>query len=48
MQTTNDSYRTYSTPAEGKNWYYVNSEVVAFYLDPRNWLNEKYMFMFEK
>lgn len=48
MQTTNDSYRTSSTPAEGKNWYYVNSEVVAFYLDPRNWLNEKYMFMFEK
>ena len=48
MQTTNDSYRTSSTPAEGKSWYYVNSEVVAFYLDPRNWLNEKYMFMFEK
>lgn len=48
MQTTNDSYRTSSTPAEGKTWFYVNSEVVAFYLDPRNWLNEKYMFMFEK
>ncbi len=48
MQTKNDSYRTSSTPAEGKTWFYANSEVIAFYLDPRNWLNEKRIFMFEK
>ena len=48
MQTQNDSYRTSSTPAEGKTWFYANSEVIAFYLDPRNWLNEKRIFMFEK
>ena len=48
MQTKNDSYRTSSTPVEGDSWFYANSEVIAFYLDPRNWLNEKRIFMFEK
>lgn len=48
MQTENDSYRTSSTPAEGKNWYNVNNSVIAFYIDPRNWLYEKRIFMFEK
>lgn len=48
MQTENDSYRTSSTPAEGKNWYHVNNAVIAFYIDPRNWLYEKRIFMFEK
>lgn len=48
MQTTNDSYRTSNIPAEGSSWYRVNSGVIAFYMDPRNWLNEKRIFMFEK
>lgn len=48
MQTTDDSYRTSSTPAEGKTWFYVNNDVIAFYMDPRNWLYEKRIFMFEK
>lgn len=47
MQTTNDSYRTSSTPAEGTSWFKVNSGVIAFYLDPRNFLNENRIFMFE-
>lgn len=48
MQTTNDNYRTSSKPAEGSSWFKVNSGVIAFYMDPRNWLNEERIFMFEK
>ena len=48
MQTTNNNYRTSSTPAEGTSWFKVNSAVIAFYLDPRNWLSENRIFMFEK
>ena len=28
-------------------WYNASSEAIAFYLDPRNYLNEKYIFAFE-
>ncbi len=48
MQTTNDNYRTSSTPSEGSSWFKVNSGVIGFYLDPRNWLTENRIFMFEK
>lgn len=48
MQTTNDNYRTSSIPAEGSSWFKVNSSVIAFYMDPRNWLTEERIFMFEK
>ncbi len=48
MQTTNDNYRISSNPAEGSSWFVVNQGVVAFYLDPRNWLTEERIFMFEK
>ena len=48
MQTTNSMYITSSTPAEGSSWYRVNNGVIAFYMDPRNWLLEERMFMFEK
>lgn len=48
MQTTNPNYISSSKPAEGSSWYYVNSGVVAFYMDPRNWLTEERIFMFEK
>ncbi|MBR1416299.1 MAG: SH3 domain-containing protein [Bacilli bacterium] len=30
-----------------KNWYVPNIKTVRYYLDPRNWLNESYIFMFE-
>lgn len=32
---------------DGVNWYPVKSSIVAFYLDPRNFLTEKFVFMFE-
>ena len=48
MQTTNDMYRTSSTPAEASSWFRVNNGVIAFYMDPRNWLTEERIFMFEK
>lgn len=48
MQTENDNYRTSSKPAEGKSWYKINKGVIAFYMDPRNWLTEERIFMFEK
>ena len=32
---------------EGSNWYAANSSTVAYYLDPRNFLVEKEIFMFE-
>ena len=48
MQTTNNNYRTSKTPAEGSSWYKVNQAVIAFYMDPRNWLTEERIFMFEK
>ena len=48
MQTKNDNYRTSSTPAEGTSWFRVNKGVIAFYMDPRNWLTEDRIFMFEK
>ena len=47
MQTTNDSYRTSPNPSEGSSWFKVNSAVIAFYMDPRNWLTENRIFMFE-
>lgn len=48
MQTTNDNYRTSSKAAEGSSWFYANTGVIAFYMDPRNWLTEERIFMFEK
>lgn len=32
---------------EGSNWYAANKETVAYYLDPRNFLSEREIFMFE-
>lgn len=29
------------------NWFYASSSIVAYYLDPRNFLTDRYMFMFE-
>ncbi len=36
------------TVKEGKTWYAANSDVVAYYMDPRNFFDERYIFMFEK
>ncbi len=48
MQTTNNNYRTSTTPYEGSTWFMVNTNVIGFYMDPRNWLLENRIFMFEK
>ena len=40
----NDIFYEYSTEA---GWYDVSSEAVAYYMDPRTYLNEKYIFAFE-
>ena len=31
----------------GRNWYAANKQVIGYYLDPRNFLNERQIFMFE-
>lgn len=33
-------------PLDGSNWYQANSETIAYYMDPRNFLNETNIFMF--
>lgn len=34
-------------PLDGSSWYAANKEIVAYYLDPRNFLNEYNILMFE-
>ena len=48
IQNKNPNFITSSKPAEGSSWYHANSQVTAFYMDPRNWLTEERVFMFEK
>ncbi|MBR5295622.1 MAG: SH3 domain-containing protein, partial [Clostridia bacterium] len=33
---------------EGSNWYQAHPQVIAYYMDPRNFLNESDIFQFEK
>lgn len=40
----NDIFYEYSTE---EGWYDASSEAVAYYMDPRTYLNEKYIFAFE-
>ena len=40
----NDKFTDYDTE---NGWYNASTEAIAFYLDPRNYLNEKYIFAFE-
>ena len=32
---------------EGSTWYSASENAVKYYMDPRNWLNEEYIFQFE-
>ena len=34
-------------PGGGKTWYAASEETIAYYIDPRNFLNENRVFMFE-
>lgn len=47
IQSTINAYRTSSTPREGSSWFEATDGVNAFFLDPRNFLTEKYIFMYE-
>ncbi len=48
IQSTDDNYRVDNIPKEGSSWFTSKDSVNAFYIDPRNFLQEKYVFMFEK
>ena len=48
--TLGGSYNYYTdtfTVMEGSDWYAANKETVAHYMDPRNFLNDMYIFQFE-
>ena len=47
IQSTIPTYRKSNTLREAPNWYTASKGVVAFYLDPRNYLNEKNIYVFE-
>ena len=32
---------------DGTSWYQANEQTIAYYMDPRNFLNENTIFMFE-
>lgn len=36
-----------TTPQDNGSWYCASSKTVSYYMDPRNWLNETYIFAFE-
>ena len=44
----NYSYTTDTwTPHDGSNWYLASKDLVTYYLDPRTYLYENYIFVFE-
>lgn len=50
ISTTSYNYKKdefYYHPQEGRRWYYASQDTVKYYLDPRNFLNEENIFMFE-
>ena len=47
LTTTNDVYRAGTTVCDAGGYYFVNQTVNAYFLDPRNFINEKTIFMFE-
>ncbi len=50
LNTSIGSYNYYTDVFEaldGSSWYAANSETVAYYLDPRNFLSDMYIFGFE-
>lgn len=47
INTYNILSNVFSDYPTEEGWYNASSEAIAFYLDPRNYLNEKYIFAFE-
>ena len=44
---TNPTWRKSESLVDGKSWFHASDDVVAYYLDPRNFLNEVDIFQFE-
>ena len=38
---------TWYNPENEAGWYQANAQLIAYYMDPRNFLNEQHIFMFE-
>lgn len=50
LDTSSSSYNYYTdtfTIRDSNSWYAANRNTVAYYMDPRNFLSEIYVFMFE-
>ena len=50
LSTADGCYNWYTnkyTPKDGSSWYQAKRETIAYYMDPRNWLDETHIFMFE-
>lgn len=50
LNTWSGSYNYYTDTFkvfDGSNWYAANAETIAYYLDPRNFLKDEYIFQFE-
>lgn len=43
----NDKYIPYDASASSNPWYNANYDTIAYYLDPRNFLSDMYIFQFE-
>lgn len=48
IQSKEDAYRVSDKVKENPNWYAASMPVVAFFLDPRNYLTERNIFSFEE
>ena len=47
LQKYIDAYAASSRVIEGSNWYEANKKVTAYFMDPRNFLLDKTIFMFQ-
>lgn len=50
LNTLSGSYNYYTdiyTPFDGSNWFAANYDTIAYYMDPRNFLIDMYVFQFE-
>ncbi|MBQ9071780.1 MAG: hypothetical protein IJY25_01295 [Bacilli bacterium] len=43
----NDTYIAYDDTTDSDPWYLANYDTIAYYLDPRNFLSDMYIFQFE-
>lgn len=48
VTTSGTSNSSSYTPVEGSSWFQAHGQVVSYYIDPRNFLNESNIFQFEE